>query len=1074
MIRLWRTFNIVEGFFQRSQAICFAMLAAIGFLASLNSSRADTFQLLSARDPNVPQTAGGNGDSVSPIVTPDGRFVLFSSSANDLVSGGNSFFSLNLYLRDRASNTTALVSASVTGGGGNASSLNGVVSTNGRWVAFQSDASDLRADDTNRVADIFVRDVKTSSNILVSVAANGGWADGASTDPAMTPDGRYVAFISAADNLVPNDTNGIADVFVRDLVNRTTTLVSVGAVRANPQLPFVVMPTGAPVITADGSRVAFFSTATNLVAGVSNNSAGEVYLRDRMANQTYWVSSNALAAAQITPTNGERYLSYHPILSTNGNLVVFKTSVATGTKPAAILKYDVSSGSLTVVATNGLPLMFNDDVYGPEISADGRYVAFAQGSPTNGQAPYSAVYLADTQAGTNIPVSVCQDGSTPTNSASHTPAVTPDGRFVAFMSNATNLVGNVISSGFHVYIRDMVAGTNVLVDVDTNGVGQVDNYGSVPSLSADANVLAFAGGDGGFVPNDLNRAKDVFVRHLTTGDTELISSRNAAVVEASGNGFSSASQISMTPDGRWAVFSSMAEDLVTNDGNQCSDVFVRDLMSGTTVLGSVGVDGNAGAGYSSSPIISTNGQILVFYSLATNLVQGYTNVFGDIFLRDLVVGTNALVSVSIDGVTAAKSSSYAPAMSPDGRYVAFLSTATNLVNGLTSATPNTFLRDMTSGVTVALTRTTSAAFPPSISANGRYVLYALSTGMAVWDIQASANIYSASVVLSSAIISPDGGHLIYQNSKSIANTLALAVIDLVSKKTNFLMTSKSAVRTPAQWSGDGRFVAFTASSNVVSGPFTNNQIFLGDVSAGTVALVSSTIDHSTGGNSASDNPVISSDGRYVVYRTFADNIVSGAKSGSKLILYDRATGSNTLVAAAGTNADWTSRAILDATGQTMLFQSVQSSLVSNDLNRTSDLFLSQLDLTRDSDGDGIPDWWMIKYFGHATGSAADNSQPQDDADGDGFSNLVEYQTGSNPIDPQSALRLAILPGDPLLQSVAINWPAVPGKTYQVQFKNDLSDPAWQNYGSPTVANPGVSITISVTNSTGYYRVQPLN
>lgn len=1072
MTRLWRQLDVMEGFFQQIKVCCAFLLVASGFLTGVFSSKADTFQLVSARNPNVTQTAGGNGDSVSPVMTPDGSFVLFSSSANDLVPGGNSSFFLNLYLRDRTSNTTALVSASLAGGGGNASSINGMVSTNGRWVVFQSDASDLMANDSNGVTDIFVRDIQTGSNILVSVAVGGSFADGPSTDPAITPDGRYVAFISTADNLVPNDTNGIADVFVRDLVNRTTTLVSVGAVKALGQPASLVIPTGPPVITADGARVAFFSTATNLVAGVTNSSAGEVYLRDLVANQTYWVSSNALAAAQITPLGGERYLSYHPTLSADGNVVVFKTSSSTGTKRAAILKFDASSGALAVVTTNGLPLMFNDDVYGPEISADGRFVAFAQGSPTNGQAPYSALYLADTQAGTNMLVSICQDGSTPTNSASHTPVASPDGRFVAFVSNATNLVGNVISNGFHIYVRDMVAGTNVLVDADTNGVGAIDEYGNAPSLSADGSLVAFASADGGFVANDLNRAMDVFVRDLTTGETKLISSRDPAVAEVSGNGFSSAAQLSMTPDGRWAVFSSMAEDLVTNDSNHFSDVFVRDLAAGKTVLGSVGMDGKAGAGYSGSPVISTNGQLLVFFSLATNLVAGYTNVFGDIFLRDLVSGTNSLVSVSVNGVTGAKANSFAPVMSQDGRYVAFFSTATNLVLPPTTATfTNTFLRDMASQSTIVLARGV-AAFPPSMSANGRYVLFGTSSGLAVRDNQTSLNIYSNAVTSTSAILSPDGGHLIYQNSRSSATTLA--VIDVVGNKTNFSMTSKTAVRTPAQWSADGRFVVFTASSNVVAGPFTNNQVFLGDVSASTVALVSSTIDHSTGGNGASDNPVISADGRYVVYRTFADNIAAGTKSGSKLILYDRATGSNTLIAAAGTNADWTSRAALDATGQTVLFQSLQSALVSDDLNRASDLFQSQLDVTRDSNGDGIPDWWMIKYFGHATASAADNSRPQDDADGDGISNLAEYQTGSNPVDSQSALRLAILPGSPNSQSISVDWPAVPGKSYQLQFKNDLSDPAWQNYGSPIVANPGVLVTVSVTNSTGYYRVQPLN
>ena len=196
-------------------------------------------QLLSARNPSVPLPAGGDDNSAAPSLSPDGRFVVFTSAANDLVPGGNSFYSLNVFLRDRTSNTTVLVSGNLSGtGGGNGNSMLGQVSTNGQFVVFQSDASNLVPNDTNGVTDIFVRDLVAGTTTLVSVSTNGGPANGASTDPVMTPDGRYVAFISSASNLVPGDTNGIPDVFVRDLVAGTNCLVSVGAFLAlrQPQL----------------------------------------------------------------------------------------------------------------------------------------------------------------------------------------------------------------------------------------------------------------------------------------------------------------------------------------------------------------------------------------------------------------------------------------------------------------------------------------------------------------------------------------------------------------------------------------------------------------------------------------------------------------------------------------------------------------------------------------------------------------------------------------------------------------------------------------------------------------------
>jgi len=196
-----------------------------GVLFAPAGSFAGLVQLLSTRNASIARPGGGNGNSVAPVITADGRFVVFSSSANDLVPCDNNQPGLDAFLFDRASNITVLVSANFNGtGGGNGNSMAGQASADGRYIVFQSNASDLLAGDTNGVSDIFVRDRQTGSNILVSVAADGGWGNGASTDPVMTPDGRYVAFISAATNLVTGDTNGIPDVFVRDLLSGSTRL----------------------------------------------------------------------------------------------------------------------------------------------------------------------------------------------------------------------------------------------------------------------------------------------------------------------------------------------------------------------------------------------------------------------------------------------------------------------------------------------------------------------------------------------------------------------------------------------------------------------------------------------------------------------------------------------------------------------------------------------------------------------------------------------------------------------------------------------------------------------------------
>ncbi|HEX4343143.1 MAG TPA: hypothetical protein VH255_07115, partial [Verrucomicrobiae bacterium] len=185
--------------------------------------------LVSLNDPVIVPPAGGNGDSISPAITPDGRFVVFSSSARDLVAGDNDYFALDVFLRDRVNGTTTLVSENTSGSGGNGDSSSASVSTNGQYVVFQSDASDIATGDTNGATDVFLNDLVNGAIYSISVATNGSLGNGASSDAVMTPDGRYVAFISAANNLVAGDTNNVPDVFVRDVHNGTTVCASVGA-----------------------------------------------------------------------------------------------------------------------------------------------------------------------------------------------------------------------------------------------------------------------------------------------------------------------------------------------------------------------------------------------------------------------------------------------------------------------------------------------------------------------------------------------------------------------------------------------------------------------------------------------------------------------------------------------------------------------------------------------------------------------------------------------------------------------------------------------------------------------------
>src|SRR6266567_2466875 len=214
-------------------AFLFSVLAIFWVL----DSGSQTFRALSTFDAASNPPAGGCGDSWAPVVSPDGRYVLFASTANNLVVASNNTVmpvssptALNVFLRDRINGTTALVSVNMTGtAGGNGNSIPVQISTNGHFALFESSASNLVMGDTNNASDIFLRDLVNGATALVSVDTNGFAGNGVSRSATMTPDARYIAFVSSANNLVPGDTNLIDDVFVRDLQGNTTMLVSIGA-----------------------------------------------------------------------------------------------------------------------------------------------------------------------------------------------------------------------------------------------------------------------------------------------------------------------------------------------------------------------------------------------------------------------------------------------------------------------------------------------------------------------------------------------------------------------------------------------------------------------------------------------------------------------------------------------------------------------------------------------------------------------------------------------------------------------------------------------------------------------------
>lgn len=227
--------------------------------------------------------AQANGESGFPSLSGDGRWVAFSSRASNLV-GGDTNGGYDIFVRDRRAGTTSRVSVSSAKGQANGSSIDAMISADARWVTFSSDAGNLVGGDTNGVGDEFLRDRSLGTTIRISVSTAGGQGNGRSYPQAITPDGRYVAVVSEASNLVPGDTNRLPDVFIHDRVNRTTSRSSVSSGNGQGN-----GASDGATLSADGLTLVFRSLASNLVAGDTNNSY-DVFVGDRRRATTQRVS----------------------------------------------------------------------------------------------------------------------------------------------------------------------------------------------------------------------------------------------------------------------------------------------------------------------------------------------------------------------------------------------------------------------------------------------------------------------------------------------------------------------------------------------------------------------------------------------------------------------------------------------------------------------------------------------------------------------------------------------------------------------------------------------------------------
>jgi Tol biopolymer transport system component len=360
---------------------------------------------------------------------------------------------------------------------------------------------------------------------------------------------------------------------------------------------------------------------------------------------------------------------------------------------------------------------------GTAISADGRFVAYVSDATNLVPGDLNLrrdAFVKDRVTGQTQRVSVTVTGAEADGSTARV-SISADGRYVAFSSDATNLVPGDRNGVRDVFVRDRVNGTTVRASTNNRGI-EGDAASDNPAISANGVYVAFASAATNLVPADLNARRDVFVKAVAGAAIEPVSITSAGLV---GNGESSMPTIS--GNGKYVAFVSVANDLVVNDLNGVGDVFVRDRSARTTErvsLSSAGVEAN---GLSVTPVISADGKYVGFASRANNLVGGDTNGLQDIFVRDRASGVTTRASVNDNGVQGNATSSE-PALAASGRSIAFTSPATNLATPASSRA-QIYVRHLAAGKTERVSERADgdwgdhASEAPSISGDGTTVAY---------------------------------------------------------------------------------------------------------------------------------------------------------------------------------------------------------------------------------------------------------------------------------------------------------------------------------------------------------------
>lgn len=1087
-------------------------LVALAIISSFAFGAVTFGQSLAAVSKSMLTNIAGTGGSFSPRLSADGRHVAFVSYANDLVPNDSRDDYLDIFVRDLSTGQTRLVSVASSGaGGGNGDSNYPTISSNGLFVVFASEASNLVEGDTNGMSDVFVRDVLAGTTRLVSTAGASNddgivaWPVKGSSRPVMTEDGRYVVFESTASNVVVDDTNYLVDIFLHDLETGNTELITRGF---NGEASSG--SSSGPSISADGRMIAFTSTATSLVPGVTNR-LGDIYLHDRQTGTTTWISTNVASQLFSSP---RPYRCLKPALSADGRYVGFKVAPITAPNIQIPFIHDVQSGQTTRLTPPFSTFVNSSAGTLPALSADGRYMAYETVESVAEPWYTNFVYVWDSVASNKTVIAKTSASGASPPLLSYMPAITPDGRYVAFLSTTTNLVTQA-SNTFQLYVHDRDAGTTQLASVNRDGSPSAAGvFETVPSLSSDGKIVAFESVANDLVEGDLNGMSDVFVRDLETQITRLISARRSV------SAFQTAPSHSIWPgyaaaasgDGAIIAFTSVDNSYTAADTNRQIDVFVANLTNGIVSPVSMprpqGLETNH---IGHLPLVSAHGEFVLFH-LQDVTFEGLdpptrANAPNWLFRQYLLSGAIELVSTqqvridirpSLGGESLAISedpspiAQFLPVRSDDRRTLPSISADGNLIayTAGNRGSMQVYLRDMAAATNllVSVSPTGQAgggsSFKPLLSPDHRRIVFeslasniVTNTGDGV-DINLYVRDLSSNVASlvsvdadwqrfpgrsTGAVFTVSGRYLAFQNAANPNASPDGYLFDLDRTRPAQMICANCSDLT---LTADARVLAFARRRFASS----NFDIWEKKLSTKQESLVTSNRTGTGRANGSSTMPQISPDGRFIIFQSTADDLVANDdNNASDVFVRDRALGVTMLASrsrdGSGSGRGLASRPIMAADGRTVIFHSTADDLVHGDYNKAYDIFVLRLG-AGDSDNDGLDDGWEMAYFGDLSRDG------RDDYDGDTRTDAAEFLAGTDPTNAGSVFTVLSITAVGSARTTLV-WSAVPGRNYQAQFKNSLNDSIWIDLAGTVTATDSTASyvdTSAAVASARFYRV----